>query len=72
LRWKIRVFFDGRKNPMQNQLSTAIPDVASLLAAGYLMESNPPTNPIDPPDNQGGGGTTSEPDPEEEEGGAGN
>jgi hypothetical protein len=65
---------DGRKNPMQNQLSTATPDVASLLAGGYLMESNPPTNPIDPPDNQGGGGSgsTTAPDPDEEEGGSGN
>lgn len=56
---------------MQNQLSTAIPDVASLLAGGYLMESPNPTNPIDPPDNQGGGGTTTN-EPEEEESGSGN
>jgi hypothetical protein len=67
------VSHDGRKSPMQNQLSTATPDVASLLAGGYLMESNPPTNPIDPPDNQGGGGTgTTNPEPEEEESGTGN
>lgn len=42
---------------MQTQLSTATPDVASLLASGYLMETpvpDPPP-PIDPPDNQGGG-----------------
>lgn len=57
---------------MQNLLSTATPEVASLLATGYLMESTPPPNPIDPPDNQGGGGTTSQPDPDEEEGDTGN
>jgi len=58
---------------MQHQLSTATPDVASLLVGGYLMESNPPTNPIDPPDNQGGGGGTTSSEPEEEEeGGTGN
>ena len=53
---------------MQNQLSTATPDVASLPTGGYLMESTPPESPhpIDPPDNQGGGNMTS-PDPEEEE-----
>jgi hypothetical protein len=66
-------FLDGRKNPMQRQLSTATPDVASLPATGYLMESNPP-GPIDPPDNQGGGSgtTTSQPEEEEEESGTGN
>jgi len=53
---------------MQNQLSTATPDVASLLFGGYLMESpQPPPDPIDPPDNQGGGGSTEE----EEEPGTG-
>ena len=49
---------------MQKQLSTATPDVASLLAGGYLMETpvpDPPP-PIDPPDNQGGGNLESEPD----------
>jgi hypothetical protein len=69
LQWKIRVL-DGRKNPMQNQLSTATPDVASLLASGYLMESPvpPPPDPIDPPDNQGGGNLSeAEPDEEEEQ-----
>lgn len=50
---------------MQTQFSTANPDLASLLI-GYRMESPPPTNPIDPPDNQGGGGTTSQPDPDED------
>ena len=52
---------------MQTTLSTATPDVASLLATGYLMETpvpDPPP-PIDPPDNQGGG-NLSEPDTEEE------
>jgi hypothetical protein len=60
-------FLDGRKNPMQKQLSTATPDVASLLATGYLMETpvpDPPP-PIDPPDNQGGGNLESEPETEE-------
>ena len=57
---------------MQNQLSTVTPVVASLLASGYLMESNPPTDPIDPPDNQGGGSGTTTSEPEEEEGGTGN
>jgi hypothetical protein len=56
---------------MQNQLSTATPDSASLLASGYLMETpvpDPPP-PIDPPDNQGGGGnmTGTDPDAEEQE-----
>ena len=54
---------------MQTQLSTATPDVASLLASGYLMETpvpDPPP-PIDPPDNQGGGGLTTGTDPGEEE-----
>jgi hypothetical protein len=61
-------FLDGRKNQMQRQLSSATPDVASLLASGYLMESNPPDPPppIDPPDNQGGGNLGSDPEPEEE------
>ena len=56
------------KNPMQKQLSTATPDVAPLLASGYLMESPPPDPPppIDPPDNQGGG-NLSEADAEPEE-----
>ena len=43
---------------MQKQLSTATPDVASLLATGYHLETPldpPPPPPIDPPDNQGGG-----------------
>jgi hypothetical protein len=56
---------------MLNQLSTASPDLASLLASGYLMESPPPTDPIDPidpPDNQGGGSGTTSSEPEEEEG----
>jgi len=42
---------------MQTELSTATPDVASLLATGYRLETpipDPPP-PIDPPDNQGGG-----------------
>lgn len=54
---------------MQTQLSTANPDLASLLT-GYLFESPPPpTNPIDPPDNQGGGGTgTTAPDPDPDPG----
>ena len=44
---------------MQTQLSTANPDLASLPALGYRMETPPPpTDPIEPPDNQGGGGTT--------------
>ena len=49
---------------MQKQLSTATPDVASLLASGYLMETpipDPPP-PIDPPDNQGGGNLIDPPD----------
>lgn len=50
---------------MQNQLSTANPDLASL-PTGYLLESPPPPDPIDPPDNQGGGGTAPAPNPEEE------
>src|ERR1700742_2614457 len=46
-----------RKEPeMQTQLSTANPDLASLPITGYLMETPPPPDPIDPPDNQGGGG----------------
>jgi hypothetical protein len=60
-------FLDGRKNPMQEQLSTAAPDVASLLATGYHLETpipDPPP-PIDPPDNQGGG-NLNEPSTEEE------
>ncbi|HEU4714381.1 MAG TPA: hypothetical protein VFS76_22635 [Pyrinomonadaceae bacterium] len=53
---------------MQTQLSTANPDLASL-PTGYLLESPPPTNPIDPPDNQGGGGTgTTAPDPDPDPG----
>ena len=52
---------------MQTQLSTANPALASLLETGYRMETPPPTNPIDPPDNQGGGGGTApQPDPDEE------
>jgi hypothetical protein len=54
---------------MQTQLSTANPSLASLLNTGYRMETPPPPNPIDPPDNQGGGGTAPQPDPDEEEGG---
>lgn len=53
---------------MQNQLSTATPDVASLLASGYLMETpvpDPPP-PIDPPENTGGGNLI---DPPENTGG---
>jgi hypothetical protein len=54
--------------PMQTQLSTANPALASLLETGYRMEETPPpTNPIDPPDNQGGGSTTTQPEPEEED-----
>ena len=61
---------------MQIQLSTATPDVASLLAGGYLMESTPPDPPppIDPPDNQGGGnlsgGDLGDGDPDEAEQGS--
>jgi len=56
---------------MQNRLSTATPDVASLLAGLYLTETPtpPPPDPIDPPDNQGGGGTTTtttNPEPDQE------
>ena len=52
---------------MHTQLSTANPALASLLETGYRMETPPPTNPIDPPDNQGGGGGTApQPDPDEE------
>ena len=53
---------------MQNQLSTATPDVASLLPTGYLMESPPPPDPIDPPDNQGGGGGNGDTEEEDEAG----
>ncbi|HTG88196.1 MAG TPA: hypothetical protein VL907_14215 [Pyrinomonadaceae bacterium] len=52
---------------MLNQLSTATPEVASLLTSGYLMETpipDPPP-PIDPPDNQGGGNLGADPDEEE-------
>lgn len=45
---------------MQTQISTT---ESSLLSAGLLFESTPPTGPIDPPDNTGGGGTTSTPTP---------
>ena len=62
---------------MQNQLSTVTPDVASLLAGGYLLQSNPPDPPppIDPPDNQGGGsnlsgGDLGDGDPDEAEQGS--
>lgn len=48
---------------MQNQLSTATPNVASLLASGYLMETPvPDPPPIDPPDNTGGGNVIDPPD----------
>ncbi|HKR14108.1 MAG TPA: hypothetical protein VJT15_18740 [Pyrinomonadaceae bacterium] len=51
---------------MQTQLSTANPDLASLLKSGYRLETpEPPPDPIDPPDNQGGGGKPKVTVPEE-------
>ena len=49
---------------MQTQISTT---ETSLLGSGLLFETNPPTGPIDPPDNTGGGGSTNPSAPEEEE-----
>ena len=52
---------------MQTQLSTANPALASLLETGLRMETPPPPDPIDPPDNQGGGTTPgTEPTPGED------
>ena len=52
---------------MQTQISTANPVLASLLETGYRMETPPPPDPIDPPDNQGGGSTTgTQPTPDED------